>query len=239
MKTISLNKKQNFTRKFRQAGILLTLPLFLFGAASCSTDTREGDQEVAEEVNTELESTEWEAREGQNEWGDKNNENVANIPESGFEALDTDRDQRLTYEEFEAATRGDEDSFNSWDLDNDQQFSERELNEGLFRNWDKNRDKMLDEEEYQAYNTAWGERYGNNFTAWDRNRDKQLDQDEFNAGATEAGIYDAWDTNSDGVISRDELRRGSFDARDTDRDSYLTNEEFHEMEYNIWGLNDL
>jgi Ca2+-binding EF-hand superfamily protein len=239
MKTISMNKKQNFTSKFRQAGILLSFPIFLFGAISCSPDTREGDQETAEEVNTELESTEWEAREGQSEWNDKNNENVVNTPESGFEELDTDRDQRLTYEEFEAATREKEDQFNSWDLDNDQQFSERELNEGLFRNWDKNRDGMLDGEEYRAYNTAWGERYGDNFTAWDRNRDSQLDQDEFNAGATEAGIYDAWDTDGDGVISRDELRRGSFDTRDADRDSYLTNEEFQEIEYNLWGFNDL
>lgn len=224
----------------KQAGFLLTLGLFVFGAASCSPDTREGDERAAEEVNTELESTEWEAREGQSEWGDKNHENVSNIPAAQFDAVDTDRDQRLTYEEFEAATRDEEENyFNNWDVDDDDQFSERELNEGLFNNWDTNNDEVLDGAEYQAYNTAWGEPQGDNFSTWDANEDNQLDLDEFDRGQTEAGTYDALDVDDDGYISRQEFRRGTYEARDVNRDGYLTDDEYEGMEYNIWGLNDM
>lgn len=235
-----MTNKKYITNKGKQAGFLLTLVLFVFGAASCSPDTQEGDEKTAEEVNTKLESTEWEAREGQSEWGDKNNENVSNTPGSQFDAVDTDRDQRLTYEEFEAATREEEENyFNNWDTDNDERYSERELNEALFNNWDRNNDGTLDGAEYQAYNRAWGERYGDNFSTWDTNNDERLDAEEFDAGQQEAGTYDAWDTDGDGYISNEELRRGTYEMRDTDRDGYVTNEEYEEMEYNIWGLNDL
>lgn len=240
MKITSITYKEYISNKGRQAGFLLTLVLFVFGAISCSPDTREGDEEAAEEVNTELESTEWEAREGQSEWGDKNHEMVSSTPGAQFDAVDTDRDQRLTYEEFEAATREQEENyFNNWDTDDDDRFSERELNEGLFNNWDRNDDGVLDGAEYQAYNTAWGERQGDNFSTWDANQDNQLDLDEFDRGQTEAGTYDAWDADEDGYFTRDELRRGTYGLRDTDRDGYLTTEEYEEMEYNIWGLNDL
>ena len=237
MKTIIRNNKR-YISKARQAGLLLSLCLFTFGAASCSRDTREEDQEVAEEVNTGLETSEWEAREGQSEWGDKNIENVTNTPRSQFNELDADRDQRMTYEEFGAAT-GEVEYLNNWDTDNDQQFSERELNEGLFNNWDRNKDSALDGAEYQAYNSAWGERQGDNFSTWDANQDKRLDLEEFDTGQKEAGTFDAWDANGDGYISREELRRGTYDARDLDRDGYLTNEEYEDMDYNIWGLNNL
>ncbi len=239
MKTNLTTKKHAFSDRLRQAGILLTFPLFLFGAASCSSDTREGDQEVAEDVNTELEGAEWEAREGQNEWEENNNENVAYNYEERFQEYDTDRDQRLSYDEFEAIEEDNSDRLREWDTNQDEQFSERELNEGLFHNWDRDKNGTLGREEYQAYNTAWGERYGDNFTTWDRNKDDRLDQGEFDAGVTEAGTYDAWDVNSDGVISREELRRGPFESRDADRDSYLTSEEYQDMDYNIWGLGDL
>lgn len=237
MKTTFMNKKKYISTKGKQAMSVLALFFFLFGSVSCSPDTREGDQEAAEEVNTELESTEWEAREGQSEWEDKNNENVSYTPGEQFEELDADRDQRMTYQEFEAETE-EENYFNRWDADNDRSFSERELNEGLFNNWDKNQDNFLDGSEYQAYNSAWRDRYGDNFSTWDSNQDEQLDIDEFDAGVRETGTYGAWDTNNDGVISREEFRRARFDTRDADQDGSLSSEEYEELEYNIWGLGE-
>lgn len=239
-----MNRKQQAKNKTQQPckkllGVLFAFFFLLFGTSACSNGERqEGGEDTAEEINTRLESTEWDAREGQSEWDDKNIENVTNVPEEQFTELDRDTDQRLTYEEFrnEVEYRN---IHRGWDTNKDNRVTERELTGGLFTNWDRSKDNFIDDSEYQAFNSAWRDRHGNNFTTWDTNDDDRLDREEFAAGLSETGITRDWDTDNDNEYSEEELRRATFESRDADRDTYLTEEEYTNMEYNIWGLNDL
>lgn len=228
--------QQMITKHF---SILFALFFFLFGAVSCSNDERQGGgEDKAEEINTRLESTEWEAREGQSEWEDKNLETVTNTPEVQFTELDRDTDQRLTYQEFMAEVEYS-DFLRGWDTNNDNVVTELELADGIFINWDRNEDNFIDGAEYQAFNSAWRDRYGDNFTTWDADDDDRLDREEFTAGLRETGVLQEWDTDDDDIYTEEELRRATFESMDVDRDTYLTEEEYTDMEYNIWGLNEL
>lgn len=234
-------KNQHKTQRTitKHLSILFTLFFFLLGAGSCSNGERqEGDEETAEEINTRLESTEWEAREGQSEWDDKNIETVTNTPEEQFTELDRDTDQRLTYEEFMAEVEYS-DFLRGWDTNNDNRVTELELTDGLFTNWDRDEDNFIDGSEYQAFNSVWRDRHGDNFTTWDTDDDDRLNREEFRTGLSETGAIREWDTDKDNEYSEEELRRATFESRDVDRDTYLTEEEYTDMEYNIWGLNDL
>ncbi len=146
------NLKKVFGKK-KQAGTALFLSLLFLGAVSCSPDSREEDQDVAEDINTELETSDWPAREGQSEWEEKNNDPVAFTSDELFSNFDEDADQRISYEEFTAAVERDDYSV-GWESKN---FKELERNEGPFTDYDKNEDGFLDGTEFKDLVTSLGE----------------------------------------------------------------------------------
>lgn len=148
-------KRGEALRKRNISGIVLMFFLFFIGAASCSPDSREEDQDVAEDVNTELESTDWPAREGQSEWEDKNNAPVAYTAEEQFAEFDADADNRISYEEFTAAIER-EDYSRGWESD---YIRALEHNDDPFNEYDTDHDNFLDDMEFKDLITSFGEDY--------------------------------------------------------------------------------
>ena len=144
----------------------------------------------------------------------------------GFSALDHNRDNRVTRDE--------------WHFDPE-----------TFRRTDRNRDGVLSRTEFLGEDNQDDDR-GDRFDYLDINNDQRISRAEWH-GTTER--FDALDDNRDGTLTRAEMRgtsepppdlftsvdvnrdsrisrdewhwsRGSFDNRDANRDGMLTREEF-------------
>lgn len=107
--------------------------------------------------------------------------------------------------------------------------------DATWNKWDGDADERLNSEEFR---TAYDE--SGYFEQWDTNRDNSIDQEEWQANMNsqmgpgyeegEYGSFEDWDANADGVLNDRELGDGVFAYYDTNRDSYLVEEE-----YGVWS----
>lgn len=97
-----------------------------------------------------------------------------------------------------------------WDGDTDERLSADEFRtpyeeSGYFNRWDTNQDQGVDAQEWDvALNSHMGPEY---------------DEGQY-------GSFNDWDADADGVLNDRELGDGVFAYYDTNRDSYLEEEEF-------------
>lgn len=116
---------------------------------------------------------------------------------------------------------------------------EREGTEGYddatWNKWDGDTDERLNSEEFRA---AYDE--SGYFESWDANQDQGIDQEEWQMNLNskmgpdydegEYGSFEDWDADADGVLDEKELGDGVFAYYDTNKDSYIVEEE-----YGVWS----
>ncbi len=148
--------------------------------------------------------------------------------QSTFNALDHNRDRRITRNEWHF----DSETFHRVDANDDTAISQQEFLQGdaddgrddLFDDLDANNDGRVERNEWHGGTPA--------FTRLDRNRDNILSRFEVVGGREETG--DTWDQfasldyDNNGNIARNEWHwsLGSFDQRDANRDGVLSRREF-------------
>lgn len=127
-----------------------------------------------------------------------------------FARIDTDKDGRITMQEFEAAMKG----------------LHRRHHDAM-SHLDKDRDGLISRDEAQA-----APRLAKHFDKIDTNKDGLLSKNELAAARTRMkdAIYAHIDTDADGRISRDEAARfprlaRHFDQIDANKDGHLTKDE--------------
>lgn len=93
--------------------------------------------------------TEWDTDQSgdisQEEW------NRGMAQEGTFDDLDTNGDQMLSQEEFDAGFGDAGHDYDEWDSNQDRQLSLEETNEGLYGSYDENRDNTLDDQEFSRF----------------------------------------------------------------------------------------
>lgn len=104
-----------------------------------------------------------------------------------------------------------------------------------FAELDVDEDERLTKEEFRNVYNETGY-YGE----WDANADRGVDEDEWGTALNaqmgpdyeegEYGNFEDWDADADGVLDERELGDGVFAYYDTDKDSYIVEEE-----YDVWG----
>ena len=211
---------KNQTKK--NLGVLLSASLILFGAASCNSGggeegavEEEGIAET-EEVTTGID-----------------NELATNEAVGRFDEWDTNDDQMWDENEF-GTVANDAGFYDEWDADNDGNLTDDELYEGVYGIYDENDDNQYTQEEFNAWNTAWGGVY--DYDAWDTNDDNVLDYNEYKAGIGEAGVYDDWDADNNDLYTEDEVYGGLYDTWDVNDDNMLATDEYNTIGYNYWGF---
>lgn len=108
----------------------------------------------------------------------------------------------------------DDATWNKWDGDADERLDSEEFGiaykeSGYFKSWDVNQDQGINQEEWQMnLNSKMGPDY---------------DEGEY-------GSFEDWDANADGVLDEKELEDGVFAYYDTNKDSYIAEEE-----YSVWS----
>ena len=220
MRIFEMKNWKNQSRNF--LGGFLSASMLLFGAASCSS----GGGEEGAEVEEGLAETEEVGIGAESELA--TNEGVG-----GFDQWDTNDDQMWDENEFETVAN-DEGFYDEWDADNNGNLTDDELYEGTYGVYDENDDNQYTQEEFNAWNTAWGGDY--DYNTWDTNDDNVLDYNEYNAGIGEAGVYDDWDADNDNLYSEDEVYGGLYDTWDYNNDNYLAADEYNTIGYNYWGF---
>lgn len=136
---------------------------------------------------------------------------------------DTDRDNRLARNEFDARWGG---VYDRWDRDRNAAVSRDELADTWYDLWDNNNDNFIDENEWNRATGAWkfdGVDY-NTWRDWDVNNDNHLMRDEFDQRF--GGIYDHWDADRNNALSRDELHDTWWDLFDGNNDDFIDSMEW-------------
>ena len=151
---------------------------------------------------------------------------ITDWTEENFQALDHNRDNRLTRDEWHF----DRESWTRADHNGDGVITRGEFvgdsaedddREDRFRYLDENGDGRLSRGEWHGSRGR--------FEALDSNRDGYLSRGEASGGdEPPPDLFTSVDVNRDGTIARDEWHwsRGSFDQRDTNRDGRLSRDEF-------------
>ncbi len=111
-------------------------------------------------------------------------------------------------------------------LDDDLGAMDNDLGDGLYNTWDADRDARLTTTEF---NTGFDS--DNWWDTWDTDRDTYLSEDEFNTAYGNYSwytptLYGEYDVNRDGLLDENEWRTGLFNTWDTDRDTYLSADEY-------------
>lgn len=157
--------------------------------------------------------------------------------------LDTDGDQQVTREEYDAWFT--EQVWNDWDTDGDDQVTQNELRDTFWGWWDTNDDGFVDEREYERGRetfTLEGVDYADfdqvadqgrwdrdSFDPWfEENVWSNLDTDDRRLGREEAAdtFWQWWDEDGDDRVDADEIARFGEDgtattARSEERDRGL------------------
>jgi Ca2+-binding EF-hand superfamily protein len=144
----------------------------------------------------------------------------------GFQALDHNRDGRVSAEEWHF----DRESFRRADHNRDNSLSRAEFlsenadvdddREDGFEDLDADRDGRVSAAEWHGTDAA--------FAALDDDGDRSLTRREMLGDTPPLELFDSVDVNRDRLISRNEWHwnRRSFDQRDTNRDGRLSRQEF-------------
>ena len=145
----------------------------------------------------------------------------------GFSALDHNRDNRITRDEWHF----DVESFRRADHNRDGAVSRSEfLNEGNAATDDDRDDRFafLDANEDALVSRAEWHGSRQSFDSLDDNHDGYISRIEMRGKDAPADLFSSIDVNHDGTIRIDEWHwsRTSWDARDTNRDGRLTRDEF-------------
>lgn len=97
---------------------------------------------------------------------------------------------------------------------------------GYYTTWDADRDMRLTSTEFERGfdSDSWWDN-------WDLDDDTYLSEDEFNTAYSGYSwytptLYSDYDLDGDGLLTDDEWRDGLFTTWDTDRDTYLTADEY-------------
>lgn len=159
-----------------------------------------------------------------------------------FGALDTDRNNSISEQEFRATGRADAGVFSNLDVDNNGVLSQTELNAygGVSTNNTTTGNTTTGIGSNTTANTGVGSNTITNrsFSSLDLDRNNSLTEEEFRAGGTvDAGVFSGIDTNRDGVLSQAELNgyndaqarprlSPNFATLDLDNNSRLSPAEF-------------
>ncbi len=108
-------------------------------------------------------------------------------------------------------------SFDSLDMDGDDQITREEFITGMYEAWDKDTNDTIDQEEWS--NAV--EKYGISEQYAQIPNPEGVDRQAFMDWSEQAGLYEKWDTDGDGVITeqefdtaKEEMKRGSAETEE-------------------------
>ena len=141
-------------------------------------------------------------------------------PVRDFSAWNTDADENLSRDEFDA---GIQNLFEDWDDDGDDLLAEQEFGEGIWEMWDVDDDGVVTQNEWK--DPWFGGTYGE-FGTWDADDDGMLTQSEFDQVWEGSGLFTAWDEDSDESLAGDEFADNVWESWNIDDDPFITQNEW-------------
>lgn len=117
------------------------------------------------------------------------------------------------------------DNFPLWDQDQDSVLNESELLQGVFNSLDTDHDGYLSAVEWNVLGKYDADKF-KSFNEVDENGDGRIDQTEYNDPVRTLTIYQDWDSDRDSYINQDEFIGGMFDIRDVNHDNRLSASEY-------------
>lgn len=136
---------------------------------------------------------------------------------------DTDADQVIDREEFDAGARG-AGVYGTWDADRSGMLDRDEFYGGMYGAWDTNDDLAVDTQEFGSAGLGWFDREYGDVDAWDTNADGVIGEDEFGSVAYDSGVYEDWGGSEQG-LQEDDFYEGLYGAADYNDDAEIGHDE--------------